>query len=85
MRYILVIFRVRTQTIAFAQILRSYGISCSVINTPKQALVACGISVKIDERDIGSVISILQRRKFDSFVGLYRVFSSGSSFVISPI
>ncbi len=85
MRYILAIFGGRTQTMAFYQILRSYNISCSVVNTPKQAIVACGISVKFMEKDISVVSSILQRRKFDSFVGLYRVFASGATFVISPI
>ena len=85
MRYILAIFGGRTQTMAFYQILRSYNISCSVVNTPKQAIVACGISVKFMEKDISVVSSILQRRKFDTFVGIYRVFASCETFVISPI
>lgn len=85
MRYILAIFGGRTQTMSFYQILRSYGVSCSVVNTPKQAIVACGISVKFMEKDLGAVRMVLKRRKFDSFVGLYRVFESGATFVISPI
>lgn len=85
MRYILAIFGGRTQTMSFYQILRSYGVVCSVVNTPKQAIVACGISVKFAEKDVAVVLSILKRRKFDSFVGLYRVFESGATFVISPL
>ena len=70
MRYILAIFGGRTQTMSFYQILRSYGVACSVVNTPKKAIVACGISVKFMEKDLGAVRLILKRRKFDSFVGL---------------
>lgn len=85
MRYILAIFGGRTQTMSFYQILRSYGVACSVVNTPKQAIVACGISVKFLEKDLSIVHSILSRRKYDSFVGLYRVFTSGATFVITPL
>lgn len=68
---ILAVFRSRTETLNFASILRSYGVNCSVVNTPRRINVSCGISVQFSSRNLPIVKQILSRRKFDTFAGLF--------------
>ena len=63
------VFRSRTETLNFATILKSYGINCSIVNTPRTVNVSCGISVKFSNPDINVARRILARRSFDTFAG----------------
>lgn len=85
MEYYLVVFRSRTQTMNFNQLLRSYGVRANIINTPKQTSFSCSVSIKINNNGLRVALSILQRRKFDSIVGVYKVYDDGISFSIRPI
>lgn len=67
----LAVFRSRTETLNFASLLRSYGVNCSVVNTPRKINVSCGISVQFSTRDLPIVKQILSRRRFDTFAGIY--------------
>ena len=71
--YYLAVFRARTQTLMFDNILKSYGVPTSVINTPRSINVSCGLSVKFDISFKNTADSIINRRRFDSFVGFYLV------------
>ena len=66
----LAVFRSRTETLNFASLLKSYGVYCSVVNTPRRINVSCGISVQFSAKDVNFVKQILSRRKFDTFAGL---------------
>lgn len=68
---LLAVFRSRTETLNFASLLRSYGVRCQVINTPRRINVSCGISVSFSARDESFAKQIIARRKFDTFAGLY--------------
>lgn len=85
MEYYLVVFRSRTQTMSFNQLLHSYGVNSVIVNTPKQTSFSCSISVKIAFNGLKVALNILQRRKFESIVGIYRVFDDGISFSMRPI
>ena len=67
----LAVFRSRTETLNFASLLRSYGVNCTVVNTPRKINVSCGISVQFSTRDLPIVKQILSRRRFDTFAGIY--------------
>ena len=71
MEYMIATFRARTETINFANILRSYGVNVMIISTPRQINVSCGISVRFNPAYEGKAKEILARRRFDSFGGLY--------------
>ena len=47
MEYVVVAFRSRAHTVGFYELLKKNGISAEIINTPKEAGVGCGLSVKI--------------------------------------
>ena len=70
---IIAVFRSRTETLNFATILRSYRVSCTIINTPRTINVACGISVKFFKAEESLARSIIARRGFSTFAGFYEV------------
>ena len=83
--YAIIVFRSRTETMTFSQLLRSYGVRNSVINTPRQASVSCGISVKVELRYVDTAKNILLRRKFDSFGGIYQIYETRQGIEVRQI
>ena len=67
----LAVFRSRTETLNFPSLLRSYGVNCSVVNTPRKINVSCGISVQFSNMDLVIAKQIISRRRFDTFAGIY--------------
>jgi len=82
--YAIIVFRSRTETMKFSQLLRSYGVRNSVINTPRQASVSCGISVKVELKYVDTARNILLRRRFDSYGGIYRIYEGSGGVVVEP-
>lgn len=72
MQYHIAVFRARSETITFAGLLRSYC-PCQIINTPRYVNVSCGISVKFKSTDLNFAREIVSRRKFDTFVGFFKL------------
>lgn len=71
MEYIIVAFRSRAQTVKFNEYLRRNGVSSEIVNTPKEAGVGCGLSVKISKEKLSLVKNIIKRLKVDSFAGFF--------------
>lgn len=55
----------------FSTIISSYGVPTSIVSTPRQISVACGISVKIPEKAVKLAQDILKRRQFYTCAGIY--------------
>ncbi len=70
---ILAVFRSKTETLNFASILRSYGVDCVVVNTPRTINVSCGISVKFNADFYGVAKVIISRRAFSTFAGFFPI------------
>lgn len=85
MEYMIATFRARTETINFANLLRSYGVHVTIISTPRQVNVSCGISVKFNPAYKTKAQDLLQRRRFDSFGGLYLIKSVGMRTTVIPV
>ena len=73
----IIVFRARSHTINFANLLQSYKVPCQIVNTPRKVNVSCGVSVKFDSMYLKSVQSILARRYFDTFGGIYQIIGQG--------
>lgn len=71
MKSYIVVFRSRNETIKFVNILNSYSYPASVVTTPRQISVSCGISARINDRALEVAKQILQRRQFYTFGGIY--------------
>lgn len=77
MSYIIVVFSSRNETLYLANMFKSNGFYASVVNTPKEAGQACGISVCIEGRLLTVAKSFLQSKPFRSFYGFFRVTTAG--------
>lgn len=85
MEYGLAVFRARSETITFANLLKSYGVNVMIISTPRQINVSCGISVRFNTENTEEATKLLARRRFDSFAGLYLIKQSGTNLQITPL
>lgn len=82
MKTILAIFRSRSETLAFANILKSYGENVNIINTPRSANVSCGISAKFSASGLRIASQIIARRNFFTFAGFFEVQSGNSKEIL---
>ena len=85
MEYVIVAFRSRAHTVRFAEYLRKSGITAEIINTPKEAGVGCGLSVKVSK----NVFSVVKRAVLgiglNSFAGFFLVTIVGGKRIIRVI
>jgi len=85
MEYLVVAFRVRAQTIAFSVLLKDNGVYNEIVNTPKEAGVGCGLSVKISQSQLHIVKRALGAGAFNSFAGIFKVKISGGGRSVKSI
>ena len=84
MEYIIVAFRSRSHTIKFASLLRERLVAMEIVNTPKEAGVGCGLSVKIRKESFEMVKRLVFMASLSSFAGFFGVKEmSGKRFVRS--
>ncbi len=77
MQYVIAVFTSRNETLYFANMFKSNGIYAGIINTPKEAGRACGISIRFNENLYPIAQNFLKTKPFRSFYGFYRVFING--------
>ena len=71
MTEILAVFRSRGQAIDCNARLNNYGIKASVINTPKEANIGCGLSVKFNENFLSRAKTVIKGGNYSAFYGYY--------------
>lgn len=85
MEYIVISFRSRAHTVRFADFLREHKIYGEIINTPKEAGVGCGLSVKCKKIYLPAVKKALSIVRLDSFAGIFSVMSVGGKRIVRSI
>ena len=85
MEFVVVAFRSRTQTVKFSEHLTRFGIANEIVNTPKEAGVGCGLSVKISKTLLPPVRKILQLSNLNSFAGIFLVSFYGGKRLVRSI
>lgn len=79
-------FRSRQQVLMLESELRRAGLQVSVITTPREVALGCGLSVRFGMEDADAVIRIIKNRRPTNLVGVYRVEQKyGSRPRLSPI
>lgn len=73
MEYVAVSFRSRAHTVKFYGFLRDHGVYSEIINTPKEAGVGCGLSVKISVNDLPLVRRAVKVAGLGGFAGFFHV------------
>ena len=67
------VFRSRSQAIDCNNRLRSLGVPSSLINTPREANIGCGLSVKIPQNMLERAKRIIANSRYSAFYGYFRV------------
>jgi hypothetical protein len=78
-------FRSRQQTTAFETELRRHGIRCSIINTPPEIGMGCGLSVKFGLEDMKAVTGISNRMRQTALIGIYSAEYVNGRLVCKPM
>ena len=82
MTEVLAVFRSRSQAIDCNARLRAMGIPAGIVNTPREANIGCGLSVKIPDKMFPRARSIVFAAKYSAFYGFLRVNTNyGRAFV----
>ena len=73
MEYVIISFRSRSDSVRFSNFLKANGVYSEIVNTPKQAGVGCGLSVKVSN----SVLPFIKRAVSvfgeSTFIGVFSV------------
>ena len=73
MEYLIATFKSRAETIRFSDILRGYGVPAEIVNTPREAGVGCGLSVKSYRGYLGQIKRALFNSNLKTFVCFFSV------------
>ncbi len=79
-------FRSRQQVLKFENALRREGVRVSIITTPRDVAVGCGLSIRFELEDFGQVYDIYKRLRPSNLIGFYQVTrSEGNRTVTRPL
>lgn len=85
MDFIAVTFRSRGHTVKFYEYLKKNGINAEIINTPKEAGVGCGLSVKIAPEFFSFAKRTVHNSSLNSFAGFFYVKQTGRKRAVRSI
>ena len=66
-------FRSRQQVLKFESVLRRAGVRVSVITTPRDVAVGCGLSIRFELCDYERVAQVYDQLRLPNLIGFYRV------------
>ena len=85
MEYLIVAFRSRAHTVQFANLLRSQNIVMEIVNTPKEAGVGCGLSVKARKQNYDLIKRLVILSALPSFAGIFAVKELGEKRIVKAV
>ena len=85
MEYIVVAFRSRAHTVKFFEFLRSNGVAVEIVNTPKEAGVGCGLSVKTSKNNLVVVKRAVYLSALDSYAGTFLITNISGKRIVRTI
>jgi hypothetical protein len=85
MEFVVVAFRSRVHTLKVFEIIKSFGVDAEIVNTPKEAGVGCGLSVKISKNAVDGVKKLVARLSLSSFAGFFLVKVTSNGRVVVTI
>ena len=78
-------FRSRQNVLWFEQVLRRYGVPISVISTPRDISMGCGLSVRFPLSRASDVRRALREVNTSNLIGLYRAEYDGNRLRVTPL
>lgn len=85
MEWVIVAFRSRSHTVKFSNLLTQMGIANQIVNTPKEAGVGCGLSLKINKEYVSVVKGIIMKVGQTSFAGCFLVKNLAGKLIVKVI
>ena len=85
MQYAIVTFRSRNQTARIYDVFCANGVPAKIINTPREANVGCGISIRFDMSYLGRAKMLVNRYPQSSFVGFFKITVVGGRYLAKYI
>lgn len=83
---IIIAFRSRTESMRFGDLIAKAGVPSTLINTPRELSVGCGISVSVEEKYLDITRHLLrQYTNKQSFIGIYKLMKNGIRTIVMPI
>lgn len=77
--------RSRQQTLALEDALKREGVDVSVITTPRDVALGCGLSLKFELRDLNRVQRVISAKKPTHLIGVYSVENGAGRARLKPI
>ena len=78
-------FRSRQHVLWFEQLLQRYGVPVSVISTPRDISMGCGLSVRFPLSRSDDVRRALRQVNTANLIGLYRAGYDGGRLRVTPL
>lgn len=78
-------FRSRQQVMRFEDALRRAGIRVSIVTTPREVALGCGLSVRFELADADRVRNLYRLVNPGNLIGFYRVDYTGGRGGIMPL
>lgn len=69
----LAVFRSRSQAIDCNARLNAAGVPVNLINTPREANIGCGLSIKVPQNMLERVKFLVRQGNYSAFYGFYRM------------
>lgn len=69
--YVVAVFNSRTQALQFAEVLRRMGVSCHIINTPREISNSCGLAVMFLTSKLNRARVVVGGGNYTGFKGFY--------------
>ena len=79
MKNLIISFKTRNSLYAFSKTLRTNGISVSIINTPRNIAISCGLSIKTDIRHFSIISTLIKQSNLADFIGMFSETKNGNS------
>ena len=73
MKYIIVAFKSRNETLYFANLFMKNGYRVQIVNTPSEIGHSCGISVQITQGMLALAKQTLMAKPFRTFYGIFSI------------
>lgn len=71
MKFLIISYKSRTAIFSFAQILKRNNINYSIINTPRNIALSCGLSLRVDIAFLKQVKHLISTSNIYGFWGLF--------------
>jgi len=82
---VMAVFKSRTHTIEFCNLLKSRGISAKLVSAPKQAKTGCALACDIPYSSYPAAKKLLAQKRYSSFAGFFKSVNAGGGREITPM